>query len=47
VPAVVETPPALAIASLKPPVPVSADSDRVAAFVMIARSDADTPFRFD
>jgi len=45
VPAVVPVPPAAAMASLKPPVPVSASSEIWAAEEMIARSEAATPAR--
>ena len=38
-------PPAAAMASLKPPVAVSADSESLAAEVMMARSEAATPAR--
>jgi hypothetical protein len=46
-PAVVPVPPAAAIASLKPPVPVSASSEIWAAEEMMARSEAETPARLD
>jgi len=45
VPAVVPVPPAAAIASLKPPVPVSASSETWAALEIMARSAAATPAR--
>lgn len=41
----VSVPPAAAMASLKPPVPVSASSPTWAALVIIARSEAATPAR--
>lgn len=44
-PAAVLVPPAAAMASLKPPVAVSADSESLAAEVMMARSEAATPAR--
>lgn len=40
-----EVPPAAAMASLKPPVAVSADSESVAALEIISRSDAETSAR--
>jgi hypothetical protein len=43
----VPVPPAAAIASLNPPVPVSASSEIWAAEEIMARSEAETPARLD